>query len=170
MIRAYVTLLKERPYSTNAVSATVVAVSGDALSQLVEGKFDLRRNVKLGFWGFGWMGPVGALWYRYLEGQFGAGNIAIKVGVNQIVMAPLMNGLFYFYSECWAVSPEPLVSRYRKRLEHEFLPTIINSFFFWIPTQTINFALVPLHLRPLFLNVAFVLWTANISYRGHKTY
>lgn len=170
MLSRYLELLRTRPLATNSASALVVAVSGDFLCQQIEDKYVAERSLKMGLWGALWMGPSATVWFRWLEVfGFGAKGVAIKVFLNQTIMAPTTNALFYLYNESWTRPHSTIAERYRRRMEKEFLPTMMTSVCVWVPTQTINFALVPPFLRPLFLNVAFVLWTAHLSYRGHRS-
>ncbi|KAJ8602278.1 hypothetical protein CTAYLR_003684 [Chrysophaeum taylorii] len=171
LVARYLEALRRRPLETNCASAMVVTSCGDVISQILERReWDAVRTAKLSLWGAVWMGPSSTLWFRWLE-RFGGGarGLAIKVALNQSTMAPLTNGLFYLYSELWGPFAT-LRQRYSTRMTNEFAATMLASVSVWVPTQTFNFAVVPPFLRPLFLNVAFVLWTAHLSYRGHKTY
>ena len=176
MSRIYVEVLHKRPVLTNACAALVVAASGDCLSQWIERRFlgvakpyDAYRSASLGVWGFVWMGPSATFWYRLLEQRLGPGRVVAKVFLNQLIMAPAHNGLFYLFSEC-TKKESGLLERYRRRMNQEFLPTMMNSMFYWIPTQALNFTFVAPHLRPLVMNLALAIWTANVSYRGHRPY
>lgn len=171
-LHAYAARLKTHPYTTNMASGLLVCSTGDVLSQRYESddEYSSQRTLKLAGWGAGWMGPAGVVWYGFLE-RFG-GGLATKVAMNQCMFAPTTNALFYGYNEVWktADDAEPLLSRYVERMSHEFIPTMCTSVVVWVPTQAFNLSVVPLHFRPLFLNTAFILWTAYLSYRGHKKY
>ena len=170
LLHRYVAALKSHPYSANSCSALVVCSAGDALAQAYDGRdSSVERTAKLAGWGAGWMGPAGVVWYGLLERL--KGGVALKVAVNQAVFAPTTNALFYFYNEAWQASPtRPLKERYYERMSREFLPTMLSSVAYWVPTQAFNLSAVPLHFRPLFLNTAFIFWTAYLSFRGHRRY
>ncbi|KAJ1449336.1 hypothetical protein M885DRAFT_622642 [Pelagophyceae sp. CCMP2097] len=166
--QSYVGLLRAYPLRTNVATAVVVGGCGDALAQRIEGtEIDKKRMTRVSGWGV-YMGSSSVVWYKFLD-RFGGGvrGVATKVLLNQVCMAPATNALFYLYAEAWK-DEAGLFERYKKRMEVHFLPTMQQSIIAWVPIQTLNFAIVPLVLRPLFLNVAFVLWTANLSMRGHK--
>ena len=172
VLEAYVARLRSHPFSTNAASALVVCGAGDVLAQRYEsGRVDAYRTAKLAGWGALWMGPAGVVWYAFLERR--GGGLARKVVTNQLVFAPTTNALFYLYNEALrsgAAASPPLLDRYATRMRHEFVPTMCTSVVAWVPAQALNLSLVPLPFRPLFLNTCFVLWTAYLSHRGHRTY
>jgi hypothetical protein len=60
------------------------------------------------------------------------------------------------------------VSTTRLKLENEFLNTIIASASMWIPLNTINFSLVPPHLRPLFIMTFSAVWNCYLSLAQHR--
>ena len=87
------------------------------------------------------------------------------------LMAPTTNTLFFAYREALREAPpESWAARFATRMRREFPPTTAYSLLFWTPAQTVNFTLVPLHLRPLFLNSAMVVWTTYLSIAGHRRY
>ena len=181
MLRAYVQRLQTHPLSTNAASASIITIIGDALAQYLEQReqqrpasavaWDPERTARMFCWGATWMGAPMSVYYRWLVARFGE-RVAPKLLVNQLGMAPLTNALFFSYQE--ALKPETALAtwaeRYTTRMANEFPAVTGYSMLCWIPAQYVNFSYVPLHLRPLYLNTGMVLWTAYLSIAGHRKY
>lgn len=56
-------------------------------------EFDLVRLGRMGLWGFLFYGPYQHYWYRALDKQWPGrttANFAIKVGMNQLCLAPVV--------------------------------------------------------------------------------
>lgn len=70
-----------------------------------------------------------------------------------------------------ASSPPPpgydLRSR-RKRIREDLPIVLVHNFYFWIPTNTINFWLVPLRHRVVFGATASMFWNFYLSMVGHR--
>ncbi len=81
--------------------------------------------------------------------------------------APVMNSLFFGFTELMHNGRSGVLMRWRAKLQIELWPTIKRSFAFWGPMHIFNFYFVPAHLRVLYLSVGLVGWTAYISNRAH---
>ena len=192
MWHAYSRALQSHPIRTNVASAGCISIAGDVLAQRIENgssssapAWDARRGASLAVWGFEWMGAPATLWFRWLSTRFPtmiarpdgtslhAGNLGRVLLVHLTLFAPFTNAMFYGYKE--AVSAQPTCGaswsiRFERRLRNEFVATTCYSWLFWTPAQAVNFTIVPLHFRPLYLNSLMVLWTAYLSFSGHRRY
>jgi len=49
------------------------------------------------------------------------------------------------------------------RISHAYVPTLLRNWAVYIPTQVINFAVVPPHLRFVFVGVVSLFWNTYLS-------
>lgn len=181
MLVAYLRLLQSHPLRTNSASAGCIGAIGDSIAQRIEArghegadKFDMVRTAQMFAFCFTWMGAPQSIWFGGLARLFPEGT-QYKLGktltVHLGLMAPTTNTLFFAYRE--AMRDEPIntwASRFSLRMRREFPTVTARSLLFWTPAQTVNFMLVPLHLRPLYLNSMMVVWTTYLSIAGHRRY
>lgn len=181
MLVAYLRLLQSHPLRTNSASAGCIGAIGDSIAQRIEArghdgadKFDMMRTAQMFAFCSTWLGAPQSIWFGFLarlmpEGtQYKLGKtLTLHLGL----MAPTTNTLFFAYRE--AMRDEPIdtwASRLSLRMRREFPTVTARSLLFWTPAQTVNFMLVPLHLRPLYLNSMMVIWTTYLSIAGHRRY
>jgi len=50
-----------------------------------------------------------------------------------------------------------------ERIGHAYVPTLLRNWAVYIPAQVINFALVPPHLRFVFVSVVSLFWNTYLS-------
>lgn len=177
--RSYTALLQSHPLRTNSVSAGCIGALGDSVAQRIESDraaavhvWDPLRSAQMFGFCFAWLGAPMSLWFRLLARTFPEGTplkITKTLTVHLGLAAPTTNILFFGYREALrgqASWPE----RFATRMRREFPATTAYSLLFWTPAQAINFTLVPLHMRPLYLNSAMVVWTTYLSIAGHRRY
>jgi len=179
MWRAYSGLLQTHPLRTNSISAGCIGAVGDAMAQNIErGRADAAssswnpaRTAQMFGFCSAWLGAPMSLWFRFLARKFPDGTpykITKTLTVHMGLAAPTTNLLFFGYREALHGPRETWAERFAMRMRREFPSTTAYSNLFWIPAQTINFNFVPLHLRPLYLNSAMVVWTTYLSIAGHR--
>jgi len=170
---------------TSAVSTGFVVMSiGDSAAQLCSpertGSVDRRRLLTCASYN-GLVSPLFYQWYvvmdRVLPGV-AARTLVPKVLLSQLVTTGLNNPGFLSWKnsvEAWvACAPGDEVdwARVRERTLaqcHEKLPTLYGvSMLFWLPITACNYALMPGHLRVLWVSTASVLWGAFVSYVAHR--
>ena len=136
----------------------------------------------LSVWGAFGNGIPGTLWFRWLSLRIpvylpkpGATEAALHVpslcrllAVHLSLYAPASNAVFYGYKEAASGELATWTARYERRMRQEFVQTTTFSLMFWIPAQSINFTLVPLHLRPVYANSLMCVWNAFLSYSAHR--
>lgn len=182
--QAYSRLLQTHPMRTNSLSAGCIGAVGDSIAQRIEAshghkrgggdKFDLQRTAQMSAFCCTWLGAPQYVWFRFLARCFPDGTtrkLPKTLLVHLGLMAPTTNTLFFAYREAMRDAPhETWAARFSLRMRREFPPTTAYSLLFWTPAQTVNFMLVPLHLRPLYLNSMMVVWTTYLSIAGHRRY
>lgn len=55
------------------------------------------------------------------------------------------------------------------KLENELIQTVTTSAAIWVPINTLNFSLMPSHLRPVTLMFAATFWNCYLSLAQHRT-
>ena len=170
------------PLTTAAFTGFSVMSLGDAAAQFAsdEPQFDAQRNVVSAVYSGG-MSPVFYTWYRLMDTIFGtAVSVRIlipKTILSQIVTTGVNNPVYLTWCnhmEAWSgaettVDWAAVRERTAAQITRE-LPNLYGfSMLFWLPVTSTNFALVPDHLRILFVSSCSVIWGGFVSYVAHKT-
>lgn len=82
-----------------------------------------------------------------------------RVVLDQGVLAPVAVPFFFGSMSVLEGKPE----RARERIEKAYFPTLLRSWSVFIPAQTVNFALVPPHLRFVFGSTVALFWNTYLS-------
>lgn len=179
--------LKQRPIFINAASSALLWSAGDLLSQrLVSGKRVVpsppsssrslnagtvrsNKTALTGAFGGLFFGPLGFIWYRWLDavGQaFGPTGsvafVAVKVLADNVFWTSAYVALFMTYSSL-VIHHKGLSGAYVK-LKKDFLPTMAIEVVVWAPIMALLFAKIPVAHQLLAVNavtvgeVAFLSW------------
>ncbi|RSH85191.1 Protein required for ethanol metabolism [Saitozyma podzolica] len=191
---AYTRLLKTRPFVGNMVTSAVLFATGDGelthqlthhllrssmthrdeswkQTQAIEKRgsnHDLSRTGRIVFWGAGIFAPAVTVWFRTLERlpiQNKTLATAARVGLDQFAFAPCV--LTGFFTVMTLLEGKDM-SAVKEKWRQSFLPTLQTNWMVWIPAQTINMALIPLHLRLLYVNAINVPWNTFLSIQANK--
>ncbi|PBK95850.1 hypothetical protein ARMGADRAFT_1010757 [Armillaria gallica] len=160
LFRAYNALLIRRPMLAQCGTAALLFGTGDIIAQqLIEKKglrrHDVTRTVRLTFYG-------GALFGPFLNRiQFASPTRATvyRVWLDQAALTPFAVGAFF---TCMAVL-EGVPQEAYPRIQAVYVPTILRNWGVFIPTQIINFALVPHHMRFVVVSVVSLFWNTYLS-------
>ncbi|KAK0438552.1 hypothetical protein EV421DRAFT_950656 [Armillaria borealis] len=172
LFRAYNALLIRRPMLAQCGTAALLFGTGDIIAQqLIEKKglrrHDFTRTVRLTFYGGALFGPVMTWWYQFLNRiQFASPTRAIvyRVWLDQAVLTPFAVGAFF---TCMSVL-EGVPQEAYPRIQAAYVPTILRNWGVFIPTQIINFALVPHHMRFVVVSVVSLFWSGAVNARQAK--
>eukprot|EP01012_Entosiphon_sulcatum_P008776 TRINITY_DN14821_c0_g1_i1.p1 TRINITY_DN14821_c0_g1~~TRINITY_DN14821_c0_g1_i1.p1 ORF type:complete len:184 (+),score=21.45 TRINITY_DN14821_c0_g1_i1:464-1015(+) len=171
----YLWALRHRPLRTNVISAGLILSVGDRIAQVVEGgekDHNFARSARLAVWGSLISAPISYYWFRQLERWWpasGGFKAALrKTVVNQLIMAPFLNALFFFYVIIWQDSDHSIWKRWQLKMSQEYYLTIFLSTSLWTPMHLFNFFVLPPDFRVVFQSVVLVLWTAYLSFVGHR--
>jgi len=181
----YIDWLDRSPFVARSVTAAVVGCLGDLLSQRLEAF--MRNDVFLINWtrfssffisGLLYVGPFLQYWYgglwavgRWMERKVTKKKIwqtLAQVFVDQtlgvLIFFPLY---FYAYeaSEAIVSFQAPVWATATKKLNQELKNVFITQYKVWPIWNTINFGVVPEHLRVLFSNIFSVFWNAYLCTR-----
>ncbi|KAL1879336.1 hypothetical protein VTK73DRAFT_7173 [Phialemonium thermophilum] len=167
MLRWYQARLAARPLLTQAVTTSVLFGVGDVVAQqLVEKKglekHELARTGRMALYGGTIFGPAAATWFRFLQRNvnFKSANATIlaRVACDQGLFAPTFIGVFLSsMAVLEGVSP-------KEKLEKYYANALKTNYMVWPFVQLVNFKLVPLDHRLLFVNVISIAWNSYLSY------
>ena len=183
VVSLYCAALNKNPIATNCATAAALSVASDAIAQSVERrgstdstkKHDTSRSLWMALWGFIMSGLMIHYWFIFLNGLFPVEGLTLvgalkKVMVNQLVMSPGLNGLFFTfatYTRGDVVGGDKKAFLGRK-LATDLLPTIKRSCVYWGTVQLVNFLFVPTTFSVLYTNFGFLIWTTYISLVGYR--
>ncbi|PFH45410.1 hypothetical protein AMATHDRAFT_71729 [Amanita thiersii Skay4041] len=166
-LRAYNTCLLRRPLLTNCITAAVLFGTGDVVAQqAVEGRgwggHDFARTARLTVYGGAFFGPAMTTWYSFLNGiKFASPRKAIvyRVWLDQAVLTP---AAVVFFFGCMSVL-EGRADEAPERIKNAYVPTLLRNWGVFIPTQIINFSIVPHHMRVVVVSVVGLFWNTYLS-------
>ena len=139
-------------------------------------KFSAYRSFCISVYGglvYGWLISYWFKFLNFLVPQQGItfSKIALKVAINQSVMSPGLNSLFFAYVIFVRDLVTPLnvkLQLLKKKLAADLVPTMLRSCLYWGTVQFFNFAYIPTNYQLLYTNIAFVMWTTYVSFIGYK--
>ncbi|PPQ81756.1 hypothetical protein CVT25_013617 [Psilocybe cyanescens] len=178
--------LIRRPMLTQCLTAGVLFGAGDLIAQqAVEGKgrnHDWMRTGRLTFYGGAIFGPAMTKWYQLLnQMKFPSPTKALvyRVWLDQALLTPVAVAFFYGSMSLLEGKPEEAMPRIQAvrhstiiilvfwntdfAIRKAYVPTLIRNWGVYIPTQIINFSLVPPHLRLVVVSVVSLFWNTYLS-------
>lgn len=170
----YDAALNARPIRTKIATSFTMISLGDVLRQTAlerapaedqrAARWDPQRTARMAAFGLT-VHPVWAHhWFNYLERWHGAAPrgasaaAVLRLGVrkmlcDQLLSAPLFLGTMIAMQ---ALLRGGGLDGVRRNLRETWLETIKSGWCFWSVAHTVNFALVPVHWRVLYMNVASI--------------
>ncbi|KAK1857702.1 hypothetical protein I4F81_000317 [Pyropia yezoensis] len=169
---SYLKALDVAPIKTKAITAGVLVGLGDTLAQMLTGtplgNLDLPRLFRFAAFGLVLQGPVGHAWYNLLERVVrlpGVAGIAGKVAADQLLFAPVFTSIFFGYL---CVTEGGQLGDVREAVTSKLPSTLIASWKVWPLAHIINFGVIPLGLRVLYVNAVSTAWIAFLSMTASK--
>ena len=136
----------------------------------------VSRSASMAVWGFTMSGFVVAQWFKRLNAWFPPSGMTLprllkKIAVNQAVISPTFNGLFFGYAiftRSAGKSFGELWEMYAAKVRQDLGPTIRRSMVYWSSVLLVNFTVVPVKFNVLFTNLCFFTWTICESGVGDR--
>jgi len=173
VLRLYNAISVRRPMLTGMASAAFLFGAGDVLAQQgIEKKgaqHDYIRTARLTIYGGCIFAPIVTRWYRLIERvpiRSGRARVFAKVGLDQFLLTPGLVSLFF---TSMTFMEGKGLDEVQRRIELAWLPTLIRNWGVFIPTQIVNFSIVPLHHRLLVVNVVSLFWNTYLSWINAQT-
>ncbi|XP_062018810.1 uncharacterized protein LOC133735411 [Rosa rugosa] len=187
--KCYQNCLASHPVKTQVISSGLIWGLGDIAAQTIthstankhnqiqthqggdeELKINWRRVTKTSLFGFGFVGPVGHLWYegldRYIKSrlllkQNSFRFVATKVAIDGFLFGPLDLLVFFTYMGFAAGKSVPQIKEDVKR---DFLPAFALEGGIWPIVQVVNFRFVPVRYQLLYVNFFCLLDSSFLSW------
>ncbi|EJF61479.1 hypothetical protein BD309DRAFT_859104 [Dichomitus squalens] len=167
LLHAFNASLIKRPMVTQCATSFVLFATGDILAQQAFEKkgsnHDFARSARVAFYGGAIFGPILTKWLQLLNRlQFTSPTkaVAYKVYLDQFVFTPGVVAMFF---GSMTLLEGKTVNDAKVRISEAYVPTLIRNWGVFIPTQIVNFALVPTHLRFVTIGVVSLFWNAYLS-------
>jgi hypothetical protein len=167
--------LGSSPILTKSITAGIIAFAADIICQKYypsnpadakrpfRQRVDWRRTFNFTVLSGVVYPPICHYWYAFLStrivGPTPALAVAKRVALDQILFAPLSIA-FFFTAIMFLEGNLPKVGT---KLSHDWIPTLLNNFYVWIPSQIINFSVIPPPFRVLWANSIGFFWSIYIS-------
>ncbi|KAF8525792.1 hypothetical protein BU17DRAFT_83278 [Hysterangium stoloniferum] len=171
-LRSYNAALIRRPMLTQCITAAVLFGSGDIIAQqAIEKKgqqHDYQRTARITLYGGALFGPIMTKWYQFLgdiKFKTPMRSLIARVGLDQVVLAPV--AVAFFFSSMTFLEGKSITEA-KNRVEAAYYPTLLRNWGVFTPTQIINFAVVPPHLRFGVVGVVSLFWNTYLSYANAK--
>lgn len=106
--------------------------------------------------------PILFNWYKWLDRTFPGTTKKIilrKLLLDQFVLTPPLLVIFFTGMSIMEMKKDKF-----EECKEKFLPTFQRSCLFWLPAQTVNFLLIPPHLRVVYMGCASFLWVNILCY------
>ncbi|KAM6488940.1 Mpv17 / PMP22 family domain containing protein [Amanita muscaria] len=165
-IRAYNAALLRRPLLVNCTTAMVLFGAGDIIAQQAVEKrgkdHDYARTARLTFYGGSLFGPGISVWYSFLNRlKFASPTKAViyRVWLDQAVLTPFAVAFFFGAMSVLEGKGHEIA----ERVENAYVPTLLRNWCVFVPTQVINFSVVPPHLRFVVVSVVGLFWNTYLS-------
>ncbi|KAJ5175726.1 uncharacterized protein N7482_001603 [Penicillium canariense] len=162
----YQSKLAKRPILTASITSAVLFGSGDVLAQQAVDrrglqKHDFGRTGRMALYGGAVFGPVATTWFGILQRHVvlrGTASTTIaRVAADQMVFAPIQ--LTCFLSSMAIMEGSDPIEKWNTA----FVPSYKANLMVWPFVQGANFALVPLELRVLVVNIVSLGWNCFLS-------
>ncbi|KAH7924111.1 hypothetical protein BV22DRAFT_533909 [Leucogyrophana mollusca] len=167
VLRLYNAALIRRPVLAQSATAAFLFGAGDVIAQQAierQGRnHDFMRTARLTFYGGAFFGPALTKWYQLLNRiKFPSPTKAViyRVWLDQAVLTPVAVGFFF---GTMSILEGKGISGAQERISSAYTPTLIRNWGVFIPTQIINFAIVPHHLRFVVVSVVSLFWNTYLS-------
>jgi len=162
--------LDKNPLTTKAMTSLVGWALGDILAQIfiTGGAFDMKRFLSLSFFGFIYHGPSGHYFYDWLDSKIegtGAKDVALKVGIDQIIWCPIFMSVFFTY--LGLVNGDSL-STIGSKIKNDLLGACQGSWKVWPVVHAVNFKFISTKHRLVFINGVQIAFNMFLSVIGSK--
>ncbi|KAF9236544.1 hypothetical protein BU15DRAFT_89078 [Melanogaster broomeanus] len=172
-LRIYNAALIRRPVLVQSATAAFLFGAGDIIAQQAierQGKnHDLMRTARLTFYGGVFFGPALTKWYQLLNRiKFASPTkgVIYRVWLDQAVLTPAAVGFFF---GTMSILEGKGISGAQERISSNYQSTLIRNWTVFIPTQILNFAIVPPHLRFVVVSVVSLFWNTYLSAVNART-
>jgi hypothetical protein len=170
----YKQMLIQKPLVTKSLTSCATNVFSDVLSQkLIQNdkqveekkKLDQERLLHASVTGLVWSGPVTHFWYKILFGKLVTFKdpilaLVAQIFLDAIIFSPVtVSGYFAVRSILEGSGWKGI----REKLSTRLFTTVMGAWKFWPAVNIVNFSIVPLEFRVLYMNVLSVFWSGYLT-------
>lgn len=173
----YKHMLTQKPLITKSMTSCATNAFSDILCQKLmqnsdekeveeKKKLDEERLLHASVTGLIWSGPVTHFWYKILFGNlvtFKNPTLALlgQIFLDAIVFSPVtVSGYFALRSILEGSGWKGV----REKLSTRLFTTVLGAWKFWPAANLVNFSIVPMEFRVLYMNVLSVFWSGYLTY------
>ena len=172
ILRKYNNSLMTSPYKSKIATAGFTYFLADSICQrYIEKKdhqeYSSARSLRQASVGAFFAAPSLHVWHSIILPKLvkactrNLTKVLVSVFLNETVLASyFISCLLFSFEALKHVSVEAGV----KNVEKKFVPALEASMKFWTGISFINYGLVPIHLRPVFVSCWSVVWQSYLSY------
>lgn len=162
--RQYHYFLRATPLITKAVTAGVLGLLSDAIAQAVTtAPTNFASLARFALYGLLFAGPQSHFWFQSLENYVrvqGACGIVLKLMLDQMLFMPASTAAFFLIIK---VAEGEDIDKAIRFARGNLRRTVLRAWRVWPFVNFVNFALVPPHIRVLFVSTVSVFWVAYLS-------
>ncbi|KAK9323624.1 hypothetical protein V1517DRAFT_91964 [Lipomyces orientalis] len=164
--------LATRPILTQCVTTAFLFGAGDVVAQTLspdpalKGKYDYIRTGRMCFHGGVVFAPVVIQWYKLVSTRIVIPGRPMlealaRMAVDQTVWAPV--GIASFYVSMGVLQLHSW-DQIKEDLRTKWWRTMVGNYAVWPAVQFVNFRIVPLDYRLMFVNIVSIAWNAFLSW------
>lgn len=130
---------------------------------------DPMRTVRMALFGALVAAPQMHVFFHWLEKIVMPKNpthplaVASKVAADQLINSPIGTMTFFAWTQSLRGTPDRIASEVSEKL----VPTTLAGWRLWPAAQAINFFMIPIQYRVIFINIVAVGWTCMLSKIGN---
>lgn len=169
---AYEAALEKDPLLIKGLTSMIGFFLGDVLAQCFiekSDKYDIWRTIRFSSFGLLVHGTTSHWFYGKLDGKIpgtGAGAVASKVGIDQVLWNPIFGIMFFGYMGIFEGSG---VGGTITKIKKDLLTQVTGSWTVWPIAHAINFKFIPNSQRVLYINTIQIFYNCFLSIIGSRT-
>ncbi|OMJ78437.1 hypothetical protein SteCoe_21762 [Stentor coeruleus] len=166
----YISYLNQYPLRTQVASGCFIGFIGDYIAQhVVEQKsYDKKRGLVVSSYGGFEVGIEAKIWLPLLDRLFGSQMTKIsalkKLSCEQLIYVPLELAFFMMWTNKLEHQPEKISEKFSR----DYWLALGSSFSYWLPVSFLNFYLVPLQYRALYVSITTLIIDIFNSFASHN--
>ncbi|KAK9313429.1 hypothetical protein V1522DRAFT_410731 [Lipomyces starkeyi] len=164
--------LATAPILTHCVTTGFLFGAGDVVAQTLspdpalKGRYDYIRTARMCFHGGVVFAPVVSQWYKLISTRIVIPGRPMlealaRMAVDQTVWAPV--GIASFYVSMGVLQLHSW-EQIKQELQTKWWRTMVGNYAVWPAVQFVNFRIIPLDYRLMFVNIVSIGWNAFLSW------
>uniref|UniRef100_A0A914VSQ4 Mitochondrial inner membrane protein Mpv17 n=1 Tax=Plectus sambesii TaxID=2011161 RepID=A0A914VSQ4_9BILA len=168
----YLRMSSQHPWKTTIVGTGLLMATGDLISQKVVEKkpsIELSRTMRFAALGVFYVAPVSRAWFVFLQRNVNGSTplIAVlkRVACDQFLFAPLSLTTFLFLN---SLLQGKTLEQTKQYWRSNFPEVYRANLYVWPGVQLLNFSVIPLDQRVLFVQVVALFWNIYLAFKTQQ--